>query len=68
MGNIKLVLRSDRKNRKGEYPLNLRITVNRKPLFKSLNIHLYKNEWDERNQLVKKFHQNSKMLNIKLAN
>lgn len=71
MASVKVVLRK-KKNSKGEYPLVIRITKDRKTSYIYTGKYILEDDWDFPNQRVKKAHPNSKRLNNfllkKLAN
>ncbi|KGL62338.1 site-specific integrase [Polaribacter sp. Hel1_85] len=60
--SIKIVLRK-KSNKKGEFPLAIRITKNRKTTFVYTGYYLEEKNWDVRNKKVKKSHPNSTRLN-----
>jgi len=62
MATIKVVLRQ-KPNKKGEYPLALRITKDRKSSFLHTDIFIKAGEWDEIKETVRKNHPNSVRLN-----
>lgn len=62
MATTKIVLRK-KKNKDGSYPLAIRITKDRKTSFIHLGYYLKESDWDARNQLVKKSHENSARMN-----
>lgn len=62
MSSIKVVLRK-KKNKDGTYPLAIRITENRKTSFIHLGYHLKEDDWNKKDQKVKKSHANSTRLN-----
>ncbi len=66
MISIRLVLRK-KKNKEGKYPLAIRITKDRKSSFLHLGFYLEVNQWDEKNQKIKKSHPNSTRLNNLIA-
>lgn len=66
MATIKVVLRK-KKLLNGGYPLAIRITHDRKSSFIHLGQYLNENDWDDKNQRVKKSHDNSKWLNALIS-
>ena len=62
MATVKIVLRQ-KPNSKGEYPLALRITKDRKSTFKHTDIFLPLKDWDPIKEVVRKSHSNSVRLN-----
>jgi cellulose synthase (UDP-forming) len=62
MASVKVVLRK-KKNSKGEYPLVIRITKDRKTSYIYTGKYILEDQWDYANQRVKKIHPNSKRLN-----
>jgi integrase/recombinase XerD len=62
MASIKVVLRK-KKNKDGSYPLAIRITQDRKTSFIHLGHHLKDDDWNLKEQKVKKSHPNSARLN-----
>ena len=67
MASTKLILRTDKKNKKGESPLFLRIIKHRKSSFVFLGIKLLEKDWDADTSKVKKSHKNSLRLNAFIA-
>ncbi|MEY3426123.1 MAG: hypothetical protein RL265_421 [Bacteroidota bacterium] len=59
MVTIKILLKKLKQNEDGSYPLYIRAIKDRKIKFMSLGIKLQENEWDEKEQLVKKNHPNN---------
>lgn len=57
MATIKILLRN-KPNTQGLYPINLRITKDRKVKLITLGINCELKDWDESNQLLKKSHTN----------
>lgn len=66
MANVKLVLRKETK-KDGTSPLAIRITKDRKSSYIYLEYSIKEDEWDVKNQRVKKSHPNSTRLNNYLA-
>jgi len=67
MSTIKIILKKDKANKKGEAPLYIRIIKNRKSKFISLGTKIKLKDWDERQFRVKKSHPNSQRLNNFIA-
>jgi len=67
MASTKLILRTDKKNKKGESPLFLRIIKHRKSSFVFLGIKLLEKDWDSETSKVRKSHKNSLRLNAFIA-
>lgn len=67
MATVKILLKKNKSNRKGQSPLYLRITKNRKTQFISLGIYLSAIHWDEVRCRVKKSFPNSQRTNNFLA-
>lgn len=63
---VKLLLKENKKNALGQYPIYLRITANRKTSFVSLGYYIFKNQWDEKNELVKNSHTNYDSINLNI--
>lgn len=66
MSSIQAILRK-KMNKKGMYPLAIRITKNRKSSYLYLGQYLNQKDWDAIKQRVKKSHQNSARLNNLIA-
>lgn len=62
MASVKIVLRK-KKNKDETYPLALRITKDRRSSFIHLGKHLFEDDWEAKEQRVKKSHPNHKRLN-----
>lgn len=67
MSTIKVVLKKEKANVKGEAPLYIRIIKNRKAKFISLGTKVKIKDWDDKNFRVKKSHPNSQRLNNYIA-
>lgn len=67
MATLKIVLDQRRAKLDGTYPLVLRITFHTKSRSIPLKIFLKPNQWDEKEQVVKKNHPNQKLLNHTIA-
>lgn len=64
--SAKIVLRK-KPNVKGQYPLAIRITKNRRSTYKHIGHYIDLDDWDERNFKIKKSHPNSESLNNLLS-
>lgn len=62
MSTISGILRK-KANKKGQYPIYLRITKDRKSTFINLEQYINKSDWDEKAKRVRKSHPNSVRLN-----
>ena len=62
MSSIRATLRK-KANAKGQYPIAIRITQNRKSSFLYIGQYIEKKFWDEKNNKVRKSHPNSARLN-----
>ena len=67
MASTKLILRTDKQNKKGVSPLYLRIIKHRKTNFIYIGIRLQEKDWDKETYKVKKSHRNSGRLNAFIA-
>jgi integrase len=67
MATTKILLKTEKKNKKGKSPLYLRIIQDRKPTYMSLGISLKENEWNDEERKVRKIHPNSGRLNAYIA-
>lgn len=67
MASFKIILREDKKDKKGLCPLYMRISHQRKTKYQSIQIKVKPSDWDEESQKVKKSHGNSTRLNNLLA-
>lgn len=63
MATVKIMLKSEKANKKGEVPLYLRLIKDRKAKFISLGISIHPKHWNEEDKNVRKSHPNSKRLN-----
>ncbi|RYE30287.1 MAG: site-specific integrase, partial [Sphingobacteriales bacterium] len=61
--SYKIIARKDRTNGKGEMPLYIRITENRKSSYKALGIYVPLDMWDEERQMVNRRYPNSARVN-----
>ena len=66
--SVKVILKKDKINSKGEAPLYLRIIKNRQPKYISLGLSIPEKQWDEENKRVKKGMQNSQRVNNFISN
>ncbi len=64
--NAKIVLRK-KPNKKGQYPLAVRITKNRQSNYHYIGHYINLKHWDEKNIRVRKSHPNAAVLNSLLA-
>src|SRR5687768_2702540 len=62
MSSMKIVLRK-KKNNEGKFPLTLRITKDRKTSFVYLGHYIKQDQWDAKEQRVRKNHPNATRLN-----
>lgn len=67
MATLKIVLRKDKTNKKGECPIHFRITKDRKPRYISSGIMVSEQSWDEKNTRIRPSVQNSARINALLA-
>lgn len=67
MSSVKVILKTEKANAKGEHPLYLRVITNRKTQFVALGHYLLPEQWDEKKEKAKKNHPNSARLNNKIA-
>ena len=63
MPTVKIILKSEKANKKGEVPVYLRIIKDRKAKFISLGISIHPKHWNEEDKCVRKSHTNSTRLN-----
>ncbi|QOW10275.1 site-specific integrase [Kaistella flava (ex Peng et al. 2021)] len=66
MASLKFVLRLQKEDNTGHYPIYIRVIKDRKTKFITTGVKLKVTEWDEENQRVKKNHQNSARINALL--
>lgn len=66
MATIAKVLRMDRINTKGEAPIRIRITTDRKPIYHPTGERVYPAWWDSEAEIVTSKHPNAKLINAKL--
>lgn len=62
MASVKVILRKYKANKDGQFPIAIRITVNRKSKYKFID-WIDAKHWDEKNRKVKTSHPNSGRLN-----
>jgi integrase/recombinase XerD len=67
MGSIKVLLKKNKQNEDGSYPVYIRAIKDRKTRFMALGIKLFENQWDEKEQRVKKNHPNSVRMNALIS-
>jgi site-specific recombinase XerD len=65
---VKLILKTNKKNALGQYPIYLRITSNRKRSYISTGHHILKTQWDERTESVRPTHVNHEYINTDILN
>lgn len=63
MANIKIILKLNKLNNRGEAPLYLRITKDRKPVYKSIGLYLKPVDWNKDTCSVRKSHPKSQGAN-----
>ena len=66
--SYKIILKKEKVNEKGECPLYLRITENRKSSYKAIGVQVKPDFWDQGQQRVKPKYPNSARVNNFLAN
>ena len=64
--SAKIILRK-KPNAVGQYPLAIRITLNRRSSYKLIGHYIDLEDWDDKNSEVKKSHPNSESINILLT-
>jgi integrase/recombinase XerD len=67
MATVKIVIRSKNKNSRGEVPLCIRITKNRRTKYIFTDYRILPEHWDKVNCRVRKSHRNSTRLNAFLS-
>jgi integrase/recombinase XerD len=67
MGSIKVLLKKNKQNEDGSYPVYIRAIKDRNTKFMALGIKLLENQWDEKEQRVKKNHPNSVRMNALIS-
>jgi integrase/recombinase XerD len=63
MASVKILLRKDKLNSRGECPLFLRIIKNRKSSYIAIGLYIKEKYWDSTTGIVKKSYRNSARLN-----
>jgi integrase/recombinase XerD len=66
--SVKLILKNNKQNSLGKYPIYLRITANRKTSFVSTGFYIEKNQWNERSESVKQSHKEHEHINTSILN
>jgi site-specific recombinase XerD len=66
--SVKLLIKKNKKNSLGKYPIYLRITANRKTSFVSTGFFIEKNQWDERTESVKESNRDHEHINTSILN
>lgn len=67
MSSVKIILKKDKINKKGEVPLYIRIIKDRKAKFISLGIKINPKDWNDNQLKVRKSHPNSQRMNNFIA-
>jgi site-specific recombinase XerD len=65
---VKLILKNNKKNALGQYPIYLRITANRKRSYISTGYYILKVHWDGKNEVVKPSHTLADQINLDITN
>jgi integrase len=65
---VKLLLKLNKKNALGKYPIYLRITSNRKTSFISTGFYIEKNQWDQKSETVKETNVQADHINTSILN
>jgi site-specific recombinase XerD len=65
---VKLILKTNKKNALGQYPIYLRITSNRKRSYISTGHNILKTQWDERTESVRPTNVNHEHINTDILN
>jgi integrase/recombinase XerD len=66
--SVKLLLKKNKQNSLGKYPIYLRITSNRKTSFISTSFFVEKTQWDEKTESVKETHRDHEHINTSILN
>lgn len=66
--HINLVLKNNKKNKRGEVPIYLRITINRNSVFTSTGHYIQPKLWDSKSQMVKEIHPLHEQINLDITN
>lgn len=61
--SVKLILKKNKKNKLGQYPIYLRTTIDRKPTYFSTSHLIHPTQWDDKNERVKETHFNHSEIN-----
>lgn len=67
MATVKVLLKENKKNKRDEYPIYIRITKDRRTKFISTGKYIIKDHWNEKIRRVRKSHPNSARLNAYIA-
>lgn len=67
MSTVKVLLKKNKKNKQGEFPIYIRITKDRRTKFISTGKYINKDHWNEKTLKVRKAHPNSARLNAFIA-
>jgi integrase/recombinase XerD len=67
VASIRVILKTEKKNKNDESPLYLRLIKDRKTKFISLGCYIKEEHWDKEKSLVKRKHPNSQRLNNLIA-
>lgn len=65
---VKLLIKKNKKNALGKYPIYLRVTSNRKTSFISTGHFIEKLQWDEKNEIVKESNKQHDFINTDILN
>jgi integrase/recombinase XerD len=65
---VKLLLKKNKKNDQGRFPIWIRLTVGRKTTFFSTSHYINKSQWDERSEMVKESNDYHKEINLDITN
>jgi integrase len=65
---VKLLLKQNKKNALGKYPIYLRITSNRKTSFISTGFYIEKNQWEPKTETVKETNVQADHINTSILN
>lgn len=63
---VKLLLKNNKKNMLGQFPIYLRITSNGKASFISTGKYIFKNQWDDKTESVKDNHKEYNSINLSI--
>ena len=67
MSTVKIIFNEAKINKKGEVPIWLRITKDRKPSYISIGVKVLKSQWNYEDSKVRKSHPNSQKINNFIA-